>query len=211
MFDVPSVQGIVSNSRDTTDAEAAVEALRRTSERFRALVRHSSDVIIVVDGKARPTYVSPALEHVLGFRPDDLMGRDLLELVHPEDRPMSARHFATVVGDPTREHAIEVRGQHLDGRWRWFELRTTNLLHEPSVQGVVSHVRDITERRAAELALEFRALHDPLTGLPNRALVLDRLSQTFASAAPPRSAQRGHVHRPRPVQVGQRLPRSLRR
>jgi diguanylate cyclase (GGDEF)-like protein/PAS domain S-box-containing protein len=182
MFDVPAVQGVVSNSRDTTDAEAALEALRRTSERFRALVRHSSDVIIVVDGQARPTYVSPAMEHVVGYRPTDLVGKSLLNLVHPEDRPMCSAHFETVVADPSREHAIEVRGRHADGRGRWFELLTTNLLHEPAVQGVVTHIRDITDRRAAEQALEYRALHDPLTGLPNRALVVDRLSQTFASA-----------------------------
>ena len=91
-------------------------------------------------------------------------------------------HFETVVADPTREYSLELRGRHADGRWRWFELRTTNLLYEPAVQGVVTHVRDITERRSAEQALEYRALHDPLTGLPNRALVVDRLSQTFASA-----------------------------
>ncbi|HEV7523375.1 MAG TPA: EAL domain-containing protein [Acidimicrobiia bacterium] len=182
MFDVPAVQGVVSNSRDTTDAQAAVEALRRTSERFRALVRHSSDVIIVADAEGRPSYVSPALEHVLGYSPDDIVGTNLLRLVHPEDWPMCRAHFETVVSDPTREHAIEIRAQHADGRWRWFELRNTNLLHEPAVQGIVAHVRDITDRRTAELALEYRALHDPLTGLPNRALVIDRLSQTFASA-----------------------------
>jgi diguanylate cyclase (GGDEF)-like protein/PAS domain S-box-containing protein len=182
MFDVPAVQGVVSNSRDTTDAEAAIEAVRRTSERFRALVRHSSDVIVVVDANGGPTYVSPALEHVLGYRPADLVGQSLLDLVHPEDRPMCTAHFESVIGDPTREHKIEVRGRHADGHWRWFEMLTTNLLHEPAVQGVVSHVRDITERRSAEQALEYRALHDPLTGLPNRALVIDRLSQTFASA-----------------------------
>jgi diguanylate cyclase (GGDEF)-like protein/PAS domain S-box-containing protein len=182
MMHVPEVRGIVSNSRDTTDAEAAVEALRRTSERFRALVRHSSDVIIVVDEQALPSYVSPAIEHVLGYRPDDLVGGNLLALVHRDDRAMCAAHFETVVADPTREYSIELRGRHADGRWRWFELRTTNLLYEPAVQGVVSHVRDITDRRSAELALEYRALHDPLTGLPNRALVIDRLSQTFASA-----------------------------
>jgi PAS domain S-box-containing protein len=182
MMHVPEVRGIVSNSRDTTDAEAAVEALRRTSERFRALVRHSSDVIIVADNETRPSYVSPAIEHVLGYRPDDLVGSNLLSLVHPDDRAMCTTHFETVVADPTREYSIELRGRHADGRWRWFELRTTNLLYEPAVQGVVSHVRDITDRRSAELALEYRALHDPLTGLPNRALVIDRLSQTFASA-----------------------------
>ncbi len=182
MFDVPSVQGIVSNSRDTTDAETAVDALRRTSERFRALVRHSSDVIIVVDAKASPSYVSPAMEHVLGYRPDELVGQNLLGLVHPEDRPMCTAHFRTVVGDPTQEHTIELRGRHADGRWRWFELRTTNLLYEPAVQGVVCHVRDVTDRRNAEIALEYRALHDPLTSLPNRALVVDRLGQTVASA-----------------------------
>ncbi len=182
MLDIPEVRGIVSNSRDTTDAEAAVEALRRTSERFRALVRHSSDVIIVVDDKARPSYVSPAFEHVLGYGPDDLLDSDLLTLVHHDDRALCAAHFETVVADPTREYSLELRCRHADGRWRWFELRTTNLLYEPGVQGVVSHVRDITDRRNAELALEHRALHDPLTGLPNRALVIDRLSQTFASA-----------------------------
>ncbi len=182
LFDDPAVQGIVSNSRDTTDAEAAIDTLRRTSERFRALVRHSSDVIIVVDSKGRPSYVSPAIEHVLGYRVDDLLTGNLLSLIHPEDRPICQSHFDTVVGDPTQEHAVEVRGRHVDGRWRWFELRTRNLLHEPGVQGVVAHVRDVTDRRMAEVALEYRALHDPLTGLPNRALVIDRLSQTFASA-----------------------------
>ncbi len=182
MLDVPAVQGIVSNSRDTTDAEAAADALRRTSERFRALVRHSSDVIIVVDDKARPSYVSPSIEHVLGHRPDDLLGGNLLGFIHPDDRPMCVAHFETVVADPTQEHSIELRGRHADGRWRWFELRTTNLLYEPAVQGVVAHVRDITDRRNVETALEFRALHDPLTGLPNRALVVDRLGQTFARA-----------------------------
>jgi diguanylate cyclase (GGDEF)-like protein/PAS domain S-box-containing protein len=182
MFDVPAVRGIVSNSRDTTEAEAALETVRKTSERFRALIRHSSDVIVVVDHKARPTYVSPALEHVLGYKPEDLVGNNLMSLVHTEDHPMCQAHFDTVASDPTREHAIELRGRHADGRWRWFELRTVNLLHEPAVQGVVAHVRDITDRRTAEQALEYRALHDPLTGLPNRALVIDRLSQTIASA-----------------------------
>jgi len=180
LYHVPEVAGIVSNSRDTTDAEAAVEALRRTSERFRALVRHSSDVIIVVDSQARTSFVSPALEHVTGYRTDDLVGRSLLGLVHPEDQPMCHAHFESVVADPSREHAIEVRARHADGRWRWFELRTRNLLHEPAVQGVVTHARDVTERRNAEQALEHRALHDPLTGLPNRALVIDRLGRTFA-------------------------------
>ena len=87
MFHVPEVQGVVSNSRDTTDAEAALDALRRTSERFRALVRHSSDVIIVVDATGSPSYVSPALEHVLGYRPDDLVGRDPARAGAPRGSP----------------------------------------------------------------------------------------------------------------------------
>ncbi len=182
MLDVPAVKGVVSNSRDTTDAEAAADALRRSSERFRALVRHSSDVIIVLDERARPSYISPATEHVLGHKPADLLGGSLLSFVHPEDRPMCQAHFDTVGADPTREHTIELRGRHADGRWRWFELRTTNLLYEPAVQGVVCHIRDVTDRRSVEQALEYRALHDPLTSLPNRALVVDRLTQTFASA-----------------------------
>ena len=69
--------------------------------------------------------MSPALEHVLGYRADALVGKSPLDFLHPDDRPMCRAHFDTVVADSTREHAIEVRGRHADGRW------TDNLLALP--------------------------------------------------------------------------------
>ena len=69
------------------------------------------------------------------------------------------------------------------GLWRWFETIDTNCLDNASVQGIVTNARDLTERKAAEDELIDLSLHDPLTGLPNRVLVMDRLA-TLARTAP---------------------------
>ena len=76
----------------------------------------------------------------------------------------------------------EVRGLHGDGSWRWIQVTMVNCLDDPSVGGLVVHCHDITERREAELELARRALHDDLTGLPNRTLLIDRLTTALGRA-----------------------------
>jgi PleD family two-component response regulator len=67
--------------------------------------------------------------------------------------------------------------RHIGGTWSWLEVRLVNLLEAPNVGGVVVALRDMTERRAVEDELRHNAFHDPLTGLPNRALLADRIDQ----------------------------------
>jgi diguanylate cyclase (GGDEF)-like protein/PAS domain S-box-containing protein len=176
----PAVRGIVANSRDVTEEAAAVRALRQSEERFATLVRYSSDVVTVAQRDGSVRYVSPAVSHVLGYDETAFGASPLASNVHPDDRSLWDAHFEEVLEYPSREHTLELRLRHADGRWRWMEAHAVNLLDDAAVSGVVVHLHDISERRVAETELEHQALHDPLTGLPNRALVLDRLGRALA-------------------------------
>jgi diguanylate cyclase (GGDEF)-like protein/PAS domain S-box-containing protein len=157
--------------------EEAETATRESEDRFRSLVQHSTDTTLVIGGDHLVAYASPATEALLGRVPDAVIGRDAMELVHPDDRERVRLQLAA----PLREHGvadpIELRMAHADGSWRHAEAVLTDLRDRPSVSGYVANLRDITERKQAEELLAHQAVHDPLTGLANRALLLDRAEQ----------------------------------
>jgi len=97
-------------------------------------------------------YNSPSSRHVLGYEPEEFVGRSGFEIVHPEDMERVGTLLAQLVqqGAPVR---VELRVLHKDGGWRWMECVGTNLLAEPAVQAIVVNFRDITARREAIQAL----------------------------------------------------------
>jgi diguanylate cyclase (GGDEF)-like protein/PAS domain S-box-containing protein len=156
---------------------------RKSEERFRSLVRNASDVILIVEPEGRIRFVSPSVERVFGLRAEDILGRDSLGFVEPEDVER-VRAFLVEVGTaPGMTRTIECRVRHGDGRWRQAEATATNLVNDASVQGLVVNLRDITERKEAEEQLAYQAFHDTLTGLANRALFMDRLQVALARSA----------------------------
>jgi diguanylate cyclase (GGDEF)-like protein/PAS domain S-box-containing protein len=163
---------------------ARLDQERREEEaRFRSLVQNASDLIAILEADGTRRYISPAVERLLGYPPDRLVGKSVLEIIHPDDRPEVHRFFAESVDDPTCTPIVEVRLRHRDGSWRWFEARGSNQIANASVRGIVVNSRDISERKALEEQLARSALTDPLTQLPNRALFLDRLGQALVRTA----------------------------
>jgi diguanylate cyclase (GGDEF)-like protein/PAS domain S-box-containing protein len=158
------------------------EALRRQSEeRFRALIQNSSDVVAIVGADGISRYVSPVVERVLGYKPEHGLGRSIFQppVMHPDDADRVRDVFAVITGRPGTEATIDFRLRHADGRWVQVEATTKNLLADPSIGGIVVNYRDITERRSLEERLRHQAFHDPLTGLPNRALFMNRLGHAL--------------------------------
>ncbi len=155
---------------------------RRGEQRFRALVQRASDLILVVDPTGVISYVSPSIARVLGHAAEDVRGTSWLDLLHPDDAAHTRRIYAELVATPGASAAGEVRARHRDGSWRTLEVNRSNLLDEPGVEGIVVNARDITERKAFEEQLRHQAFHDPLTGLPNRALFKERVGQALRRA-----------------------------
>ncbi len=142
-------------------------------EHFRSLVRNASDVITVVDPAGTITYQTPSVGWVLGYPPGTLIGTPIHALVHPDD----AGAFRDQLGSAARGLAPcpAVRMRHRNGSWRWTETVVNDLLDDPAVNGVVLTTRDVSDRRELEEQLRTQAFYDPLTGLPNRALFMERL------------------------------------
>jgi diguanylate cyclase (GGDEF)-like protein/PAS domain S-box-containing protein len=167
--------GYTALARDVTERHRFETALAASEARFRALVQHSADVAAIVDEHGRIRYLSRSDPYLGGHLASALTGSDGWELVHPEDQPSAQALFAEVTAQPGEHRVGELRIAQSDGTWRWVEAAATNLLHEPAVEGIVLNVRDIARRKAAEATLFHRAHHDQLTGLPNRAYLLDLL------------------------------------
>ena len=164
--------------------ERAEAEARAREERFRALVQDSSDVVSVIDAAGKTRYVSPAIVHLTGLRPEEFMAAEYSRWLHPDDHAEGARVFEQALADPGGEHRLELRLWHADGELRWVEVTLRNLLDNPAVSGLVATYRDITERRAIQERLIHDANHDPLTGLANRAAFLNGLEQSFRDEAP---------------------------
>jgi len=168
---------------DVDERHAAAERLAASEARFSAMVEHGNDLIVLMDDSGRLLYASPALQTMLGFDPEDRIGRLLQDDVHPEDLDTLIQvvgpTVSTVLGASAR---VEFRYRHADGSWRWLEATVTNQLSNPAVAGYVINARDVTDRVVALERAAHQAAHDVLTGLPNRALLEDRMNQAMSTA-----------------------------
>ena len=147
--------------------------------RFSALVERSSDIICMIDADGELTYASPASSRLLGYPPGTYVGTPFADLVHHEDLPRSPTRSASSRASPGGTRSVMARLKKVDGTWLHTEVVATNRLQDPAVRGFVANVRDVTERAQAAALLVWQAYHDPLTGLPNRPLLLDRLPQAL--------------------------------
>jgi PAS domain S-box-containing protein len=129
------------------------QALAYLERRFRGLIENSTDGIVVLNRERVILYASPAITRTLGYAEMELVGCDASEITHVDDREAANARFTQLLQDPTGISTVQYRVRHKDGSWKWIEAVFSNLLADPSVQGIVANYRDITERKQAEDAL----------------------------------------------------------
>jgi diguanylate cyclase (GGDEF)-like protein/PAS domain S-box-containing protein len=127
---------------------------RRDERWFSALVANSSDIITVLDAEGLVKYSSPAAMHVFGYPSGFMMGRSAFELLHPDDLERVQTQFLAELTTPGPGRPIEFRMRAADDSWRYVEAIGSNLLDDPDVEGIVINTRDVSDRKAAETALQ---------------------------------------------------------
>lgn len=133
-------------------------------------MQHSSDLISIVDADSTIRVVSPSAHPVLGYEPRQLVGTRLLDRLHPDDAAGAAQFRTELARLPARGSrsalSREWRLVHVNGQWLTMDIVGTNLLDEPTVQGLVLNTRDVTERRVMEAPYMHQAFHDSLRASP---------------------------------------------
>jgi diguanylate cyclase (GGDEF)-like protein/PAS domain S-box-containing protein len=180
-IDVPAIGGLVGNLRDITEQRDALEALRTMAERFRRIFDESPVGKMIVDTDLRVVEVNQALCESLRYTTRHLEGASIDRLVHPsEAEDQRARWQSLFAGDIDQ---FQVRLRYVCGDGSEVVARVTaSALHDERGAALtgICEVEDVTEQVRADAELTMRALTDPLTRLPNRALLHDRLSRALA-------------------------------
>src|SRR2546421_821127 len=175
--------GASSIARDVTERKQMQEQLRASEKRLRALIEKSSDAIVLVDTNGKLLYVSPSTTRLLGYMPDELVGRSAFELIHPEDVEAIKHALAVIVQEPGKGPKAEFRARHQNGSWRWMEGIGTNLLADPAVGAIVGNYRDITERkRAGERQHLLNEASNALVSSLDHQITLQEIAQLIVPA-----------------------------
>jgi diguanylate cyclase (GGDEF)-like protein/PAS domain S-box-containing protein len=166
---------LVAGAALTTLNHRAETARRRSEQRFRALIQNASDLFTVLGPDGRIRYDSPSVATVLGYAPGGRDGMRAIDTMHPSDQSAARAVFTQVIADPGAVGRLQCRIEHANGGYRWVDISVSNLLANDAVHGIVVNARDISDSRRLQEQMSHQALHDALTGLPNRRMFYERL------------------------------------
>jgi PAS domain S-box-containing protein len=144
------VSGALAVFTDVTPQRKLLLELASKEQLFRAMIENSSDLSMLVDAEGRVIFDTPAVQRVLGYPKEALLGQRLFDHVHPDDVASCHQVFQQILANPDQSFEMSVRVRHADGSWRYLDAVGLNLLDEPAVGAIVGNMRDVTEKRLAE-------------------------------------------------------------
>ena len=136
------------------EQQSVLDLLRQSDAHYRALVQHTLDIIALINAQGQVLYYGPSIEQILGYHPDELVGRTIYGALHPDDVVRVRDAIAALVHQPGTSLAIEYRVRHRDGSWRAFEAIGSSPQDTANAGCIIVNARDITGRLHAQRALQ---------------------------------------------------------
>jgi PAS domain S-box-containing protein len=171
-----AIRRAIEEERLRRERVQAESLLWEREQRFRALMEHSADGIVVLNSRAEIIFTSHTQNGILGYSAADLMRKSVFEIMHPDDLAQGRSQLEQLLKSPQEPKSSQIRFRAKDGYWRWLECIGVNLLDEPSVGGIVVNYRDISERKRSED--EIRRLNSELeTRVEERTAQLEAANQ----------------------------------
>ncbi len=143
--------GLYGVSHDITDQRVAEEKVRNSEHRFRSLIEHSMNGLIIFSADRKPVYISSAVSDILGYSIEEMEQSDPRDMIHPDYLTKADDLFKNLLLNPGMPITdLSCRRKHKDGTYRWLDITGINLLHDSAVNGIVYNFRDVTEKKLAE-------------------------------------------------------------
>jgi PAS domain S-box-containing protein len=157
--------GTVGFFRDISERKLAEQALIKSEAIKNAMVSNLSDVIVIIDKNGINKYKSPNVTKLFGWNPEELVGKNTWDNIHPDDLEAGQKFLGTILTEPNATGTTELRYKRKDGNYVWIEISVINLLHDKYIDGILGNYKDITERKQAEVALaqsrsELKAIYE---------------------------------------------------
>ncbi|MEO6733848.1 MAG: PAS domain S-box protein [Ferruginibacter sp.] len=200
---------------DFSDKVASDKVIKDSEQKFRGLVEQAADGVAILSEDGTSLYISPSVERILGYTESETKLLNLFDLIHPEDIDPVKKIFEQVLQNPGLPvKGITSRVLHKDGSWRWLEDTITNMLHIPSINGIVENFRDVTEKlRIEQKIINEKELSDSIiNSLPGIFYLFDhtnrfiRWNQNFETVTGYSAAEIGEM-RPEDFIVPEQMPR----
>jgi PAS domain S-box-containing protein len=144
------IEYLIIVSMDTTERKYAEEKLRESEAIKNTMVSNIGDVIVIIDQNGITQYKSPNITKLFGWKPEELIGKNTWDNVHPDDLEAGQKFFGTILTEPNATGTKEIRYKRKDGNYVWIEINVINLLHDKDIQGVLGNYHDISDRKQAE-------------------------------------------------------------
>jgi len=191
------LNGVLHKQRLEQNIREVNQRLEASENRYRFIVNNSPDIIYMLDDEGRFAFVNDRVTGLLGYKPEEILGKHYSELVHKEDLEKARYAFDERRTGVRASHDIELRLLCKDTSlpYRYFESRSITIElnamgmyqkkhsgDDKGFFGTYGVARDISERKRAEEIINFQLYHDLLTNLPNRALFRDRLNLAISQA-----------------------------
>ena len=165
---------------DITDKRIAEIKLKESEERFKLLLQNAFDIITIFDPDGTIIYESPAIETVLGYTPEERMGKNIMihSIVHPDDKKKKIEMLERAVASPGENINVEFRLQHKNGSYRTIDAVCRNMLDDIRINGIIATYRDITDRKILEqqkdefIGIASHELKTPVTSIKAYSQIL---------------------------------------